>query len=224
VAAVVGGAAWRDRAVVQGRTTPQARLRSLRTIEGIVRAARDLVLEHGGEGFTTQQLAARSGNSLQTIYRYFPSKDAVLLAVFEDAIERGNAAIDEAVRAIVDPVERLAAIIERCIPETPPPEFPFDPARFHAIEAHLAPLFPAAIEEAQHGFVVMVTECIDEAVRAGRIAPRPDPGEDAVAIAHVVRATYQSIVVSGAFDQSRRRAAHVIAFCLAALGVGHGHR
>ena len=48
-------------------------------------AARRLIDAKGDE-FTTQELVAEAGVALQTFYRYFASKDELLLAVIGDAM------------------------------------------------------------------------------------------------------------------------------------------
>ena len=48
-------------------------------------AARTLI-DAKGDDFTTQELAAEAGVALQTFYRYFSSKDELLLAVIGDAM------------------------------------------------------------------------------------------------------------------------------------------
>jgi AcrR family transcriptional regulator len=49
--------------------------------ERVVRAALELGAEGGYEAVQMRDVAARAGVALGTIYRYFPSKDALLLAV-----------------------------------------------------------------------------------------------------------------------------------------------
>ena len=208
---------WRDRAIDQAQAVERARLRSLKTVEGIVSAARSLVIERRGEPFTTHELVERSGSSLQTIYRYFPSKDALLLAVFEEAIAHGTALIRDAASSIEDPVERFRRIVELSIPDEPPETFEIDAALLVSVHTRLALQFPEEVEHAQRQYVQMVRACIDEMVAADRIAPRADPDEDARLVTYLVRSTYQALVTSRADDRAHV-AAHVTRFCLDALG------
>ena len=211
-------APWRDRAFDQAQEVDRARLRSLKTVEGIVAAARALVIERQGEPFTTHELVERSGHSLQTIYRYFPSKDALLLAVFEEAIAHGGELIRDEVAGIDDPVERFRRIIERSIPNEPPETFEIDAALLVSVHTRLALQFPAEVEHAQQQYVEMVRACIDEMVETGRIARRVDLDEDARLVTYLVRSTYQALVTTRTDDRTKV-AAHVTRFCLAALGL-----
>lgn len=65
------------------------RRRSERSRTAIVTATRELLLERGFDGLSIEAVAARAGVGKQTIYRWWPSKGAVLfdafLALSEDA-------------------------------------------------------------------------------------------------------------------------------------------
>jgi AcrR family transcriptional regulator len=64
------------------RKAPRQR-RAAHTVEAILEAAA-LVLEEGGlEGFNTNAVARRAGASIGTLYQYFPSKDALTLALLQ---------------------------------------------------------------------------------------------------------------------------------------------
>jgi len=52
----------------------------------IVRTAVDLITEHGYEGTTMKQIARTAGIGDATIYKYFPTKEKLLLEYFEIAI------------------------------------------------------------------------------------------------------------------------------------------
>ncbi len=49
--------------------------------ERVIRAAQELAAEGGYDAVQMRDVSARAGVALGTIYRYFPSKDALLLAV-----------------------------------------------------------------------------------------------------------------------------------------------
>ena len=76
----------------------------------IVDAAWDLVLTSEVTDFTVKQVAKRANVALQTFYRHFESKDELLLAMFEEAIEQGaKPFITES--AGLPPVERLRHLL-----------------------------------------------------------------------------------------------------------------
>jgi len=69
-------------AVLSIRKAPR-QTRSAHTVEAILEAAA-LVLEADGlEGFNTNAVARRAGASIGTLYQYFPSKDALILALLQ---------------------------------------------------------------------------------------------------------------------------------------------
>ncbi|MDA8371628.1 MAG: TetR/AcrR family transcriptional regulator [Nocardiopsaceae bacterium] len=61
------------------RSTPDTSRRSERSRKAILQAARDLVAETGYAKLTIEAIAARAKVGKQTIYRWWPSKGAVLL-------------------------------------------------------------------------------------------------------------------------------------------------
>lgn len=73
-------------------------------------AAARLMEREGSEAVSMQALANEAGVSVGLIYRYFGSKDDVLLAVITDVLDAFAAAVPAAVeQAGDDPVRRLAA-------------------------------------------------------------------------------------------------------------------
>ena len=57
------------------------------TYERIESVALDLFLRHGYAGTTVEDIANASGVSVRTLYRYFPSKDALLFEGFQPALD-----------------------------------------------------------------------------------------------------------------------------------------
>ncbi len=62
-------------------------------------AARDLANETGSAAFTVAQVAARAGVSLKSFYRYFASKDDLLVALLEEDSRLGAAILRDTVAA-----------------------------------------------------------------------------------------------------------------------------
>ena len=67
------------------RATPDASRRSQKSRKAVLTAAWDLVMEVGYTGLTIEGIAARAGVGKQTIYRWWPSKGAVLFDAFLEA-------------------------------------------------------------------------------------------------------------------------------------------
>lgn len=101
-----GSADWHRRVV--GRSLGPAAQRSIDRGLRLVRAAAMLLERSDGDGFTVQDVADEAGQSLRTLYQYFASKDDLLLAVFEEAMQTYADMIRDAVVDLDDPLERLA--------------------------------------------------------------------------------------------------------------------
>jgi AcrR family transcriptional regulator len=63
--------------------------------ERIINACQALALNQGLHRFTMDALAARAGVSKRTIYRYFPSKEAVIEATLDDFMQRTAAEVQQ---------------------------------------------------------------------------------------------------------------------------------
>lgn len=64
--------------------------RSRDTVDAILRAAAQVFAAQGYAGTTTNHIAARAGVSIGSLYEYFPSKDALLVALTEAHIAEGE--------------------------------------------------------------------------------------------------------------------------------------
>lgn len=84
----------------------RARERSLQLLD----AAARLMERDGSHAVSMQALAAEAGVSVGLIYRYFGSKDEILLAVIVNVLDDFATAVPAAIAAVGDdPVDRLAA-------------------------------------------------------------------------------------------------------------------
>ncbi len=64
------------------RKSPRQR-RARLTVASLLEAAAQLIESQGMDGFTTNAVAERAGVSIGSLYQYFPSKDALTLALLE---------------------------------------------------------------------------------------------------------------------------------------------
>lgn len=119
---------------VKPRKSPrQARARV--TIDAIVEASAQLLLERGYDRFTTARAAERAGVSVGSLYQYFPNKAALAAAVIDRACEAFLLALDhalagrpritlaECIRAIVDVIlvsHQLAPDLHRIVIDLAP--------------------------------------------------------------------------------------------------------
>src|SRR3954462_16010347 len=87
------------------RKTP-SQPRSLHTVETILEGAAHILERLGLEGYTTNAIAAHAGVSIGSLYQYFPTKDAVTIAL----IERESAGIAHEVIAALALDDRRRAL------------------------------------------------------------------------------------------------------------------
>jgi AcrR family transcriptional regulator len=100
-----------SKAVDLQRRMPQQD-RSRDTVETIFEAAARIIEHQGQAALNTNHIAARAGISVGTLYQYFPSKEAILVAMARRELANDRAAV---IRAINDalavpnaPIARLA--------------------------------------------------------------------------------------------------------------------
>src|ERR1700749_147462 len=60
---------------------PPSQTRALRTVDTLFEAATRILASEGEAGFTTNRIAERAGFSIGTLYQYFPSKEAIVVAM-----------------------------------------------------------------------------------------------------------------------------------------------
>lgn len=73
------------------------------------RAALDLVLVHGPEGATVDEIAAAAGVSRRTFFNYFATRDQALAAIDPASVEELLAELDQ-----IDAHEPLGEALQRC--------------------------------------------------------------------------------------------------------------
>ena len=83
------------------------RIRRAEVRARLLEAARALMREAGGPGFTVTQVVGAAGTSLKSFYRSFDSKDDLLVALFEDDARRGAAALAALVAQSDDALGRV---------------------------------------------------------------------------------------------------------------------
>ena len=81
-------AATRWRSLAVARSVDPAREAAEDRVQRLIDAALELMTDPDGDEVTVQNVVDRAGLSLRAFYHHFPSKDELLLAVFEEAIRR----------------------------------------------------------------------------------------------------------------------------------------
>ena len=87
--------------------------RALRTVEALLEATAQLLVESGYEKTSTNRIAKRAGVSIGSLYQYFPNKEALMSSVVERLVD---AEIDH-IQAHLDSVLDEHATLKEVIPE-----------------------------------------------------------------------------------------------------------
>jgi AcrR family transcriptional regulator len=135
----------------------QRRAIAERNIEAILDAA-DALLERRSQA-NVSAVAAEAGLSRVTVYAHFPSRNALLEAVIERAVERTMALLDEADPengSPIDALERLIVVGWQ--------ELDRNRARVHA---GLQQLGPAALTRAHHGAQLRIRALVERGRNEG---------------------------------------------------------
>jgi TetR/AcrR family transcriptional regulator len=207
---------WAEERAVERSTAVQ---RSRSRIENHVRAILDAahrLITIKGDAFTTQELAKEAGVALQTFYRYFSSKDELLLAVLadglSDACRRWSAAADD----LTDPLERLRFFVT-----SPLSGLDREPRRHTlaqfivATHWQLQRVFPKELAQAEQPLVDLLGTEIRAGVAAGLLTST-NIEEDAWFVAELVRSVYHHYAYSaGSIGDVQEQ---LWQFCLKALG------
>jgi len=90
---------------------PRRRLRAEARQSEIVRVALDLAAARGVEKTTTQAMADAMGLTQGAVFRHFPTKDAIWLAVMEWVRAELGRVVGEAIAASVDPFDALERVL-----------------------------------------------------------------------------------------------------------------
>jgi AcrR family transcriptional regulator len=78
-----------------------------RNYEKLLSAAATAFAEHGADDVSLEEIARRAGVGIGTLYRHFPTRQALLEGVYRDQVEAMRARADELL-AVVPPDEALA--------------------------------------------------------------------------------------------------------------------
>lgn len=181
-------------------------------------AARTLIGAKGDD-FTTQELAAEAGVALQTFYRYFASKDELILAVIGDAMTEAVERWRQAAEELPDPLARLRYFITSTLERLDGDSHDAAMSRF-VVSARwrLHRQFPTELAEAEKPFVDLVRAEVTAAREAGLLNPG-DPEWDSWFMTELVRSVYHYYAFAdhaeGELDTVKEQ---LWRFCVTALG------
>lgn len=204
---------WQRRALENSEVVRRTRARTLDIGQRLIDEARELYYVTG-KSFSISQLVEKAGIAGQTFYRYFPSKDDLLLALFEDTVGKTSNPIQARAEAEEDPVARLRIMITEIVGYVRS-----DPYAGMVIREHmrLAQDHPEAIRRIADWSRELLAKTIREGVAAGVFVSK-DPTKDARVIADGIRIAVHHLTLGVTLDPPEDVAAHYADFCLAALG------
>jgi len=182
----------------------------------LVEAARELVWEAGGPGFTVAQVVAGAGTSLKSFYRCFGGKDELLVALFADDARRGAAALEAMIAEEDGELARLRVAVVGLL-------------RFLSVDGRLpyattlvrehlrlAESHPEQLRRVLDPFVAVFERAVAGAQACGAARPG-DTRRDARVLFHVVVSHVHAIVCHQIDDPPAAVAEQLWAFCSAAL-------
>ncbi|MBZ9559159.1 MULTISPECIES: TetR/AcrR family transcriptional regulator [Modicisalibacter] len=89
------------------RSSPQTNARGLARRERLLDAARDVFLEQGYAGASVNEIVARAGGSLATLYKQFGNKEGLFMAALERHIATAWVVLEEGRREATVPEQVL---------------------------------------------------------------------------------------------------------------------
>lgn len=203
-----------ERAAERSAAVQRSRERIANQVRLMLDAALRLIREKG-DSFTTQELVKEAGVALQTFYRYFATKDELLLAVIADAMTDACARWADAARDLPDPVARLRFYVTAVIEVLDSEGGDGGTAKF-VVSTHwrLHRIFPDELAEAEKPFVDLLLGEINAGIEAGLLAPA-DPEWAAWFVAELVRSVYHYYAYAPRQADVKEQ---LWRFCLTALG------
>jgi AcrR family transcriptional regulator len=204
---------WAERVADRSPVVQRSKEKSVDQARSIVSAARRLI-EAEGPTFTTQELIKEAGIALQTFYRYFSGKDALLLAVIEDLIEENCCAYRAHAASIADPVDRLRFYVTTTVHGLSAPGS--GPSFITAEHFRLQTQYPAEVSQATQPYTDLLIDEINAAVSAGLLHPR-DAEYSAWLITQLVMAVFHHYDCAGVDEPTDVIAERLWNFCYAAL-------
>lgn len=156
--------------MVRKKTQPKSMKHTLRE-ESILQAAAACFGEHGYRATTLETVAERLGISRVTLYRYCPSKEELLIRVFERSIAIFQRGLRQICAQDIPPEEKVRQIIRHQV------RLMADHRNFLSVffseESHLPPEMAQRARGERRAYDTLIEEVIREGVEAGRLAPLP---------------------------------------------------
>jgi AcrR family transcriptional regulator len=201
------------------RSLQSARARAHARSQRFVAAATQLLQEKGNTDFTVQDVVDRSRMSIRTFYKYFRSKDDLLVALYETVVaQKAVPRLRKRIEKSKDPSLRLRAYIEALVDLTTKTGQPLAARTLVNYQNRLAESRPEDLAAAMKPQFDLLVELIADIART-RPLRRDLTVEKAARLTHyAVQAAVhgRALGTEGAFDVTART---IWEFCLAGMGV-----
>lgn len=211
--------AWQRQSM--NRSLQAARARAHARSDRFVAAATELLQEHGTTNFTVQDVVERSGMSIRTFYKYFASKEDLLIAVSETVVAREAVPrLRQLVDKHRDPLRRLRAFVEGLVELSGGTTKPV--ARtLTSYHNRLAESRPADLAQAMKPQVDLLVELIGDVARTQPL--RADLTiEEAAQLTHYLVLAVVHGRLLGSDGNAEISARAIWRFCAAGMGLDEG--
>jgi AcrR family transcriptional regulator len=153
------------------KKTQQKNMKQTLREESILQAAAACFGEQGYRATTLEAVAERLGISRVTLYRYCPSKEELLIRVFERSIAIFQRGLRQICSQDIPPEEKVRQIIRHQV------RLMADHRNFLSVffseESHLPPEMARRARIERRAYDTLIEEVIREGVETGRLAPLP---------------------------------------------------
>lgn len=181
----------------------------------LVEAARSLMWEAGGTGFTVDQVVGRAGSSLKSFYRCFSSKDELLVALFADDARRGADALEAMVSRRPPPERLRTAVVGLFRFLSVDGRLPYA-AALVGEHLRLAQSRPEELAAVRRPLLDLFEREVADAARRGQIRSG-DVQRDARTIFHLVLSHLHALLWHQIDEDPKALSAQLWSFCTAAL-------
>lgn len=212
--------AWQRQSMQRSLQSAQARAHA--RSHRFVAAATKLLQEKGNIDFTVQDVVDRSKMSIRTFYKYFQSKEDLLVALYETVVAREAVPrLRKRVEKTKDPMLRLRAYVEGLVDLTTKTGQPLAARTLVTYQNRLAESRPDDLAAAMKPEFDLLVELVGDIARV-RPLRRGLTVEMAARLTHytVLAAVHGRVLGSeGAFDLTART---IWEFCLSGMGITVG--
>jgi AcrR family transcriptional regulator len=172
--------------------------RSQRTVDAVLKAAAQVFTRRGYAGATTNHIAERAGVSVGSLYEYFPSKDALLVALMEAHLAEGEQVLQRAAAEIAATGARDLAGTVRHVARAMVTLHARD-RELHRVLFEEAPL-PRRLRQMLTDIETRATERVGALLAGHPEVSVPNPQLAAAIVVHTVEALTHRLVLHGNGD------------------------